>query len=637
MAVNRFFKPAEYVPIVSEVEYPFKEMFTALASKKEIEDAYKQKIQATGTTDGEMLQYMPYNTGEIRRLPQYDEIGALTSQLDRSISDLSNSIVQNGHAPSEYESVLAPIMQQYNQLNAPNGLIGKYKQAKKDLEAGQKIVSSIEGLEDSPWATFGWEYNKKQFENGEIDKLEPGLAKGKVINRNEEMNKILSGILGEGYASAPVTPDGLYIRTQNGQKISVDKVNQLVEAGIENGPLLDDLLKERNYNIIFGGMTEEQANENFQKAYSNLFAYGTAKKVSSIKHASLSKNPYGDYEKNKQDLLNQERGITPSMPNVKMAEKIGLDLFFKMNPLEVASMLSSGKIKDFIKNSPEVKDMYQNGSIYFKDKSLTTDQKKAAINNAVLNGFQISSDFFYNNEEMKRTTRQMLTNEPDRQIYTLKGQKVSGRTSWQNLGFKNYKEFQNAFYPTGIAQLDIYGTGAGSILGTVHTSKYGNVDVLIEPGEKQKQFFGASKYFGDMVQTGSTDKHYYAVGINNGDYDLASGGPVSDFDPSKGFSNKNANQPPFIIEGQTRINDPKGNSRFDAELKIYKRKANNEYERIYDMNMLNLFEAERDQYIKYGYIPQNVQIKNNQDLQIGEDNYGDGSLNLNSGLGSETE
>lgn len=498
-ATNRYFKPAVFTPVITEVEYPYKELFAALDNRQKYEDA--AATQTAGVKDVDALDHMVFNNGQFIAINDKEENYRIKSALDAKLSTMASSIAGGEKSSAEYQQAMSPIMAEYNNMYSSNGIFGRRAEAKKNYIEGQKNVEKIEGLQDNPWLTYAWEKNKLEYAKGNVDYLDPNLAKGKLVDRIAETNKIMEGIAGEG--SAYAYSDGEYIQRGSNKVVSTEKIQQTFRAGFENSPLKTDMLNEMNYNMEFGNMTEKQAIADFNRKYQALEDMALKRKASDPTR-SMSVDPVGIRKGLIDEQTKRRQGMT---------SHTGATNNIKMSNAQQGLSASTYGVSD--SEYQKAKDNAR--AVPIPMYNFDTPEAKEAINK-MLSNFSGSSISILGSNVPNFSG--MNSPKPMADFVAA----ASGYTR-KNIDFNYVK---NNFRADGIAQVDVNGIGAGATIGTVMLPNGSSIQVAISPSNEQKNSFTASSVLFEPAY-GGRKKTYYVPGIDKkGNVDFTNGQEVDE-------------------------------------------------------------------------------------------------------------
>jgi len=258
-ATNRYFQPAKYTPIITEVEMPFKELFAAGKTRQEYEDA----AGATSTKAGEqgnILQMVSTSDGQVLRNAHAEKFAEQDASLQQDAYNFSKSIAGQEKSSPEMQAALQDIDYRYNAVYGPNGERATHQQADKDYNTLRKNISETPGVTEHPWDALEGDLSIINYATGKTNYIDPyAVNKNIHVNWNEAADKIVSGIneIGEAWAN----PDGTYISHGSRVQITPEKILGSFREGFHGSDLQNDLWRKREYNVRVKHMDEKTADK----------------------------------------------------------------------------------------------------------------------------------------------------------------------------------------------------------------------------------------------------------------------------------------------------------------------------------------------------------------------------------------
>lgn len=266
-ATNRYFKPAVFTPIITEVEAPYRELFEFAKYK----DAKKQSALADvekPTEPGTFLKDVYVNGIGYLGVNDSKVASAAQSAIDNSITSISSQIAAGGLSGPEYTQAMNQLLAKRNEIYGPNGTIGIMANNYKAYQEGEKTVKTIGHTQERPWLAADWELQKLKLAKGEIQVLDPNFAIGKYINYDEELNKIYAGAEERGYDTEKPGKDG-FIHQYAYKGMGKKDATALFDAKFTSSEINKDLTNELAYNVAIG-MAPEKAQKIYETKVNDL-------------------------------------------------------------------------------------------------------------------------------------------------------------------------------------------------------------------------------------------------------------------------------------------------------------------------------------------------------------------------------
>lgn len=599
-SVNRYFKPAVYAPMNTAVQYPFQEMFTAARMKQ----ANTPKLEYTDK-DAAGAEGFRLATGDFIPLDDREIASNVQSQLDGKMSSMSTAIANGTMNPQEYGYLAKQMTTAYDQTYSPNGILGKLDKNKQGIEALEKTRAAAKDLNVSPWRAFAIDEHLLAYKQGEIAEINPNIGVDEIVDRTEEINKMLTHMSPEGKAWAqPGNEDSPYIRTGSVTEVSPQKVKDIFVAWFDNSRMKSDMLQERNYNIMTGKMTEEQANQNFDDQYKNLLDQ-SFKAVSRTATAGLSGDAYA-------------RGLADQK---KLREGDYAYTGITNNPNSGALNTTAQYIHSFLTNpnlaaNPTLyKEAMAFANKYGYDVSQGTQlspyQKLTALEIATNNAKKQNVEFWlFQNPEVGKIMNQYLANTTGRtsaSVYDfsngMHAKVMSLEETARLYGYDSYQDLLKASTTQGIAKSDMLGTGAGSFKIQVYNKKANrNMDILVSPNEQQGHIFGASAHLGSPSYTGQHNA-FYVVGFDDRQQIDYKNGYALDQDPMS-IQDKDK-RPPVVLRSNNIVTNMGSNGReqFATNVDVMYKNQDGEYVVVDTKSIDEIFENEMKYYTKTLNVP----------------------------------
>lgn len=571
-ATNRYFQPAKYTPIISEVEMPFKEMFLAGQERQKAQDVLKKDIASVGVNDSKILREVTLPDGSSIHNTHFDRVKSEEHMFDQGASAVANAIAGGSISSLEAQNMMNGITSKSKELYGEYGAFGVHDKAAKDYETVQKAIADIPDIKEHPWSALEAYKNLKDYGEGKIDYIDPyAIGKATTVDWPSEINKIMDKTASEGYAYD--ASSGMYISIKSGNQITPQKVKQTFEAGFNGSRLEADMLRKREYNEMTKG--SDYANQVFEEDYTN--AMKSAMKITMFdpnmtKSVDRYKMALRDEELVKEGVRTYDHAATPVVQHQ-------VNNSYGITSKDVYQYITTGKM------TPAVQDLSKDVDKFFANadqsiKNLSTKDKVKIYATAIKNGSQLNID--YNtipNEKVKGYYKSELLNDPDRMVVVASGpnagQKIKASELPMLLGYTNYQTMIKDMNVSGVAGSDPFNTGAGSRVVKLVAPRFGNVttDVIVSANERDRNIYGASGHFSQALMSGKP-KAYYAYGIKNGQVDVDSGYAV-DQDPRK-------SKVPYFIEQTGTIENPQSpkDAKIVGEIKVWMIQPDGTYKAI---------------------------------------------------------
>ena len=512
-ATNRYFKPAVYTPIITEVEAPFKELFAAGRERQAAKDASATGIQMP--KDVNILPGVVSPDGTFIPNQHADTYNKIQNNVQSGAATISGMIANGSTTTQEQQSIMNAVSNEASKLYGENGLLKKQADAAKNYETGAKIVSGIPDIQLHPWSALAWDRNLRAFANGETDYIDPAAAmQATYIDRNEEINKIMTQIQQEGTSYAG--PNSGYLIHGTNTYITKDKIDKTFQAGFQNSKLKADMLLEQQYNIEHG-MPVDIAKKRFEDQY--LAAQTMAEKyiMSGSTKGISNDDLMGDFYKQQMLDRQNENKDTVSTKNPKAQGSAW--------QTRVMDKIISG---DILSNDPQYKSMLSIAKRYF-----TPDQIKGMSDMSIIGSY---------NQAIKRTQDRKIeynswlhpTTQTIRKQNVIKdlenrsvvligenGEKIDISNKKYNanmmadkfgLSFNTLGELLKSSNVVGIAKTDQYDLGAGSSIATVWSPVlHRQLEFIVSPDMKAEKTYEASTWLNEPLVDPSVKHSYYIL------------------------------------------------------------------------------------------------------------------------------
>lgn len=603
-ATNRYFQPAKYTPIVSEVEMPFKELFAAGKIRQEYEDAAGATSIKTGE-QGNILQMASTSDGQVLRNAHAENFAEQDASLQQDAYNFSKAIAGQEKSSPEMQAALQDIDSRYNAVYGPNGERAIHQQAAKDYQTLRKNISETPGVTEHPWDALEGDLSIINYATGKTNYVDPyAVNKNIHVNWNEAADKMLSGIkeIGEAWAS----PDGTYISHGSRTQITPAKIRASYRAGLHGSDLQNDMWRKREYNVRVKHMSEDMADKIYEDDVNAMEDYVVNMYTKKIETAGLSADVAGMRAADKQDEWNKRKpteGYAVKSPNLKAG---------------------TGAIPPIGSNrtGPNVYDYLTEEEKYAKDGSLiSTKDAMAKYQAALANSKQREVLTSKLSTSDRNSLRNSITDFNARNVVALgpnsTGTPMNGADFARSIGFKNYDDFKKYFAVNGIAKEDQFGLGAGTIIATVvvptkvatgQRDRAGNpvyvergnpMQIAISPDITQEKAYQASTHLASPVITGAKESYFIPGFDDDGTLNYSKGITVNSkaeldalvkkYNVSAYLKSNN-----YISNGSFQIENPEIYT-FDKDAGTYSKRGN--------ISLDEIREAEDKSYIKNFNVP----------------------------------
>lgn len=521
-SVNRYFKPAVYTPMNTAVQYPFKEMMEAAAMKKANTPTLKYDDKEATGAEGFRLA-----SGDFVPLDDQQIASSLQSQLDNQMATLSQAVSNGTLNPQEYQSLMNAASRTYEQTYSPDGILGRLDQNKKRIDKLEQTKAAAKDINVTPWRAMDIDEQLIKYKKGEITSINENIGVDEYVDRIAELNKLLVDVQEEGSAYARPGKEGdPYMHSGSVAEITPEKITSLFYNGFHNSRLMYDLQKEKEYAILTGKLSKEDAEKQYNLQVESALDF-VKKSVYKRQTAGIASDAYARGKEEERRLREGDYAFTGLTFNPKYQ-----DLSTTVKNLR--AILTNPQLNGSPQHKAALELVNQYGFDIPQGKTLTQGEKITAVANAAENATKQNLEFYlFHNPEIGKISKQWLTNTKGRTAMVLGtgykgGKTINLENLWQMLGYSSYKDMLNAGTVEGIATTDMYGTGAGSFKMTVYDKRWDkNREIVVSPNEKQGKYFEAAAVLASPSHT--MNAHAYYVPGPNGDY---TSGYSTDVDPA---------------------------------------------------------------------------------------------------------
>ena len=612
-STNRYFKPAVYTPMVTEVEAPFKELFAAGRERQAAKDAAAVPIKTPEGVD--ILPGVFSPDGTFIPNAHADVYNQIQNKVQTGASTISSMVANGNTTTQEQQGIMNAVSNEASKLYGDNGLLKKQADATKNYKTGSEIIAKIPDIQLHPWSALAWDRNIRAFANGETDYIDPAAAmQATYIDRNEEINKIMQSIQQEGTAYAG--PNSGYLIHGTNTYITKDKIDKTFQAGFQNSKLMADMLLEKQYNIEHG-MSVTDAETKFQKQYEA--AQTMAEKyIMSGATAGISVDP-----------------ITGDFYKQAAADKLGENktTVSTKNPKAQSSEWQTRVLDNIIKGQIKSNDPQYNAMLSIAKRYLTPDQVKSmnsieimtAYNNALKHTQDRHIEYLkWTSPTTMAKRKELVVGDLENRTVAMIGEdgalidmsdkKYNANMMATKFGltFPTIQELLKSSNVVGIQKTDQHDLGAGSTVATVWSPVlHRQLQFIVSPDMDAEKTYEASTWLNEPLVDPSIKNSYYILRPStDGKHaiDFSSGTKVDKGDQPT--DSKYGYVPMYIKSESYIINPGEGDEQLGVTYRTMVRQSDGSYKEDKNLKLdpQSLFSAEDNYYVNTHNIP-NMQNK----------------------------